>query len=101
MTKEQQDELYYQLALTFVPSVGAKTSKALLERFGNATNVFKAPLKELKVIDGITEIRAKGFRDEEIFKRAAKEVEFVLKHDIQPIYYNHNYNTIIISRKIY
>lgn len=90
-TKEQQDELYYQLALTFVPNVGAKTGRALLDRFGSAANVFKAPSKELKLIDGITEIRAKAFRDEEIFKRAAKEVEFILKHDIQPIYYKHNY----------
>lgn len=91
MTKEQQDELYYQLALTFVPGIGAKIGRALLEHFGSATNIFKAPLKQLIHVDGVTEVRAKGFRDEEIFKKAAKEIEFVLKHDIQPIYYNHNY----------
>ncbi len=91
MTKEQQDELYYQLALTFVPGIGAKIGRALLEHFGSATNIFKAPLKQLIHVDGVTEVRAKGFRDEEIFKKAAKEIEFVLKHEIQPIYYNHNY----------
>jgi len=91
MTKEQQDELYYQLALTFVPGIGAKIGRTLLEHFGSAASIFKAPLKQLIHVDGVTEIRAKGFKDEEIFKKAAKEVEFVLKHDIQPIYYNHNY----------
>lgn len=84
MTKEQQDELYYQLALTFVPGIGAKIGRALLEHFGSATNIFKAPLKQLIHVDGVTEVRAKGFRDEEIFKKAAKEIEFVLKHEIQP-----------------
>ncbi len=91
LTKEEQDEIYYQLALSFVPGVGSKTGRALLERFGSATQVFKSPLKELKTIEGITEIRAKGFKDEAVMDKAGKELEFILKNDIKVLYTDHNY----------
>lgn len=89
--KEQQQELFYQLALTFVPGIGAKTGRALLERFATATNIFKAPLKELRHIDGISEVRAKGFRDPEVFNKAEHELEFVLKNNVQCLFIDHNY----------
>jgi DNA processing protein len=85
------EELFYQLALTYVSGVGAKIGRSLLERFGNAATVFKTPLKELKKVDGITEIKAKGFKDDEVMKKAEHEMKFVLKNNIQPIYTNHNY----------
>jgi DNA processing protein len=77
-----EDELYYRLALSFVPDVGIKRGMALLERFGTAKDIFKAPLKELKKIDGITEERARAFRDESIFSRTEEELKFVQKNNI-------------------
>ncbi|MCW3120874.1 MAG: dprA [Flavipsychrobacter sp.] len=93
LPKEEHEELYYQLALTNVPGIGGKTGRALLERFGDATTVFKTPLKELKQIEGVSELRAKGFKDEEVLKKAEHELNFVLKHDITPIYNNRKYPT--------
>lgn len=91
LPKEEQEELYHQLALTFVPGIGAKTGRALLERFTSATAVFRAPLKELRHIEGISEARVKGFKDPEIFAKAEREIKFILEQDITPIYFNHNY----------
>lgn len=89
--KEQHEELFYQLALTYMPGIGAKTGKVLLERFGSATAVFKTPLKELKHIEGISEVKAKGFRDTEVMNKAEHELDFVIKKDLQTIYTGHNY----------
>jgi len=91
MASEGQQELFYQLALTFVPGIGAKTGRLLLERFGSAEAVFRVPLKDLKHAEGIGEVRAKGFKDPVVMTRAQDELDFVLKHDIQTIYFNKNY----------
>ncbi len=55
LQSEEQSELFYQLALTFVPGIGAKTGRALLSRFGSAAVIFKTPLKELKHAEGVGE----------------------------------------------
>jgi DNA processing protein len=87
----EQEEIFYQLALTFVPGIGVKTGRILLERLQSATAIFKAPLKELKHVDGITELKAKGFRDDEVLKKAEKELAFVQKNDIRVLYTGNNY----------
>jgi len=88
---DDNEELFYQLALTFVPGIGAKTSRVLLERFGTAAAVFKTPLKELKNTEGIGEIKVKGFKDAEVMKKAGQELDFVIKKDIQVILSGNNY----------
>ena len=84
---EEHEELFYQLALTFVPGIGAKTGRVLIDRFGTATNVFKAPIKELRHIEGIGDVKVKAFKEPEVMKRAEKELAFVLKHDIKTYLY--------------
>ncbi|MCD6013142.1 MAG: dprA [Flavipsychrobacter sp.] len=86
----QHEEMFYQLALSYVPSIGTKTGRLLLEQYENATTIFKAPLKELKK-SGISEIKAKGFKDAEVLKKAEDELNFVLKKDIQLIYPGNHY----------
>ena len=88
---DDHEELFYQLALTFVPGIGAKTGRVLLERFGSASAIFKATLKELKHSDGIGEIRAKGFKDAVIKTRAEEELNFILKQGIQVLYTGKDY----------
>jgi DNA processing protein len=90
-TKDQQEELFYQLALTFVLGIGPKTGRALLEHFQTAAAIFRAPVKELKRIDGVTDIKAKSFKDPEVLLKAEKELDFVLKNNIHCLYTNHNY----------
>jgi len=86
LPEQEHDERFYQIALSFIPHVGGKIGRALLAHFGNARNVFHAPVKQLMQIDGITEGRVKAFKDAEILKRVEKEYNFVLKNDIQIIY---------------
>ncbi len=88
LPKEEYEELYHHIALTMVPGIGAKTGRVLLERFGDATSVFKAPLKELKQVDGISEARAKGFRDTDVLQKAEKELGFVIKNNIRALFIN-------------
>lgn len=87
----EHEELYYLMALSFVPGIGTKTGRALIERFGTATNVFRTPLKELKNAEGIGEVKVKGFKSEEILKRAEQELNFLLKNDIQVLSFKGNY----------
>ena len=91
MPANEQNEIYYQLALSFVPGVGAKTGRALLEKYGSAEAVFKVPIKELKNTEGISEVKAKGFRDDALFEMAAKEMDFIVRNDIRTLYSNHNF----------
>lgn len=86
------DEFFHQVALTFVPDVGAKTGRMLYEHYGSATDIFKAPLRELRSLTGIGEAKIKGFRDADIFKRTEEELQFVAKHGINILSFkNGNY----------
>ncbi len=91
LPKEEHEELFYQIALTLVPGIGAKTGRALLEQFGAAATIFKAPLKELMRTDGVSEVRVKGFKSDDVLKRAEQELNFVLKNEIRAIYHKHQY----------
>ncbi len=91
LQKEEHEELFYQLALTMTPGIGAKSGRVLLEHFGNAIEIFKTPLKQLKHVDGIGEVRAKGFRDPEVLTKAEKELAFVLKNNVQTLLVNKNH----------
>lgn len=79
---------FYNLALTFVPNVGIKTIRVLISKFETAENIFKAPLSELKKINGVGELKAKSFKDETIFHQAEKELEFVEKNKIELLFLN-------------
>lgn len=85
------EEQYYQVALSFMPGVGTKIGRALLERYGSATEIFNTPLKDLKKADGMTEVKAKGFKDDEVLRKAEKELDTALKRDIELIYPGNKY----------
>ena len=91
LPKEENEELYYLLALTMVPGIGAKTGRALLGHFGDATSVFRAPLKEIKNVEGIGEVKAKLFRDPAALLLAERELDFVLKNNVQVSVIDKNY----------
>lgn len=83
--ENEHEELFYLLALTFVNGVGSKTARTLMEKYGEAKNIFNRPLSELKTIDGIGEVRVKAFKDQEIFKRAEEELNYVINHNIMVV----------------
>ena len=83
MLPNQETELFYQVALSFVPDVGPKTAKALLSKFKTAKDIFEAPLRELMTINGLTETRVKGFRDPAVMEQTEREIEFAEQNGIQ------------------
>jgi DNA processing protein len=91
MQQPEHDELYYRIALTLVPGIGARIGRGLLEQLGDAAAIFKTPLKQLKNLEGIGEVKAKGFKDAAVFSQAEKEYNYVLKNDIQVLCLNRNY----------
>lgn len=91
MSPEEQSELFYQLALTFVPGIGAKTGRALVAHFGSAKEVFSIPLKQLRHAEGIGETKVKGFTDPAVLARAQEELDFVVANGLRVLYPGNNY----------
>lgn len=80
------ESILYQLALTFVPGIGSKTGRALLEHYGNPANIFKAPLKDIKNIIGISEVHVKAFKEAEPMEKAEEELKFITRHNISTLF---------------
>lgn len=83
-------ELLFQIALTQVPNIGPVHAKNLLEHFGSATNIFQAPLSKLEKLDGIGTLRAKNIKQYKDFNFAEKEIVFINKYKISPLFLNSN-----------
>ncbi|MES2478008.1 MAG: DNA-processing protein DprA [Bacteroidota bacterium] len=81
--QQHKDDLYYQLALSFVPGIGPKFAAGLIEEIGSARAVLQAPLKQLMKVEGMGELRARAIKDETIFVQADKELAFIQSKDIQ------------------
>ncbi|MDB5248183.1 MAG: dprA [Segetibacter sp.] len=79
-------DLLYQIALTLVPNIGAVQAKILVEHFGDAEGVFKASKKELENIEGIGDVRATSLKLFSRFTIAEKEIEFIEKFKIEPLF---------------
>jgi DNA processing protein len=80
------EELIYQIALTMIPNIGSVQAKLLIEHFKKAKEVFKAKKDYLENIEGIGPIRAKSIIAFEHFNEAEKEIAFIEKYKIQPLF---------------
>lgn len=76
-TMKEEQELIYRIALLLADQVGSVLGKRLLERFGSATDVFEAPVSELKLVPGLRSEVMQSLRSKELMSRALKELEFV------------------------
>ena len=81
-----QKELLYQIALTLVPNIGDVNSKVLVNHFGSAQAIFHTAKKDLEALDGIGAIRAESIKKFRDFNRAEKEIEFIKKYKITPLF---------------
>lgn len=79
------NDLLYQLALTRVPQVGDVHAKNLLQVYGSAEAVFKAPKHQLEKLEGIGTIRAKNIKQFTHIKDAETEIAFIEKYRILPL----------------
>lgn len=80
------DDLFYQILLTLVPNIGDVQAKALTETFGDAASIFKAKRKDLEHVGGMGVIRAKGIKTFDGFQAAEKEIAFIEKFKITPLF---------------
>ncbi len=82
------DELLYNIALTKVEKVGAVTAKTLLSYCGNAKEVFKEKKYKLLKIPLVGSMVVNALQKPEVFLKAEKELEFVLKNNIRVLFYS-------------
>lgn len=82
-----QDKLLYEVALTYLPSVGDVLLKGIVSYCGGVKEVFDASHARLKRAPGIGDKRALEILNSDALTRAAEELKFIEKHQIQPIFY--------------
>jgi DNA processing protein len=81
-----QEDLLYQIALTLTPNIGDVNAKALVNHFGNAESIFRAPKKVLESLEGIGSVRADSIKNFKDFNRAEEEIAFIKKYKITPLF---------------
>jgi len=81
------ETLKYEIGITLIPLVGDIVAKKLISYCGSAEAVFNENIKNLRKIPGIGESTIKSIKGESIIHRAEKEIEFLKKFRIQPLYY--------------
>jgi DNA processing protein len=81
------DQRLYQLALQFIPQVGAVTAKTLVSFCGSAEAVFRAGRKELLKIPGIGPSVANAVLNTKALEQAETELHFLEQHGIEQIFY--------------
>lgn len=80
------NDLLYRIALTLVPNIGDIHAKALINIYGDAQSIFEARKKELEHIEGIGTIRAKSIKEFTDYSGAEKEIKFIEKYKITPLF---------------
>jgi DNA processing protein len=86
MTSATEEELLYRIALTQTEHIGHCNGRRLLETFGSAKALFKAPFKQLMAIPGMGIKRATVFSHQPDLKKLQQEITFIKKHNIKPIF---------------
>jgi DNA processing protein len=81
------NELFYKVALSMVPGIGGVLARNLVAYTGSAERVFSEPFKALVKIPGIGEVNAKRIKNNGVFEKAEKELEFIQKYNIDVRFY--------------
>ncbi len=84
------NDLLYQLSLCDVPNIGPVHAKILAEHFDSALEIFRAKYAVLEGIEGIGQIRAASIKKFKEFNKAEKEIAFIERYGIVPLYIRDN-----------
>jgi DNA processing protein len=79
--------LLYQIALTLIPGIGDVLGKKLVSFCGSPDLIFRESSKMLKKIPRISEKLVAAIRNKELLLRAEKEILFLEKYRIRPLWY--------------
>lgn len=81
------EKLKYQIALSLIPGIGCINAKNLVASLGSVEAIFSSNMKTLEKVPGIGSITAKKIVSNDVLEQAAREVEFILKNNIQRAFY--------------
>lgn len=82
-----ENDLLYKIGITLLDGVGDINAKKLIGACGSAEAVFKTKKSHLLRIDGVGEYIAKAVVNHNVLTRAEKEIKFIQKSNIQPLFY--------------
>jgi DNA processing protein len=88
------------LVLKSVNGVGNILIKRLLEKFFCPEKIFSASIKELCLIEGMTEKKAKSIKKAKETEFIKNEIKNVLKENIKFIHYNHSDYPVLLKEII-
>ena len=92
MNALHNNDLIYQLSLSFIPQIGSVQARILIDHFGDAKAIFKAKKDALGRLDGIGTVRANSIKSFTDFNKAEDEIRFMEKYKITPLFLsNKNY----------
>ena len=79
--------LSYQIALTQIQGVGPILAKKLVAYVGSVEGIFSEKKRNLIKISGVGDYVAEQIIKQNVLPRAEKEIEFIKKFKIKPIFY--------------
>ena len=82
-----ENQLIYQVALGMIPGVGSITEKKLIDHTGSLHGIFSEKQSALQKIPGIGVLLSKRILDKELLIAAEKEVNYIVKNNIRPLFY--------------
>jgi DNA processing protein len=91
---ETPENLAHKIAISLIPGIGAITARNLIAYVGSVEGVFQEKEKNLLKIPGVGEVNAQRVVRQNVLERARKEVDYILKNNIQTFFYlDENYPT--------
>jgi DNA processing protein len=78
--------LLHNIALSFIKGVGPVSARALIGYFGSTEEIFKAPVSKLARVPGLGK-RAEQIDLQQALQKAAQELKFVEKNEIDVLFY--------------
>jgi len=82
----QNQNLIYQIGITLVKGIGNIIAKQILENLGEPESLFKEKSRILERIPGISNKVVQEIKNPQVLKQAEKEIAFIEKNKIQPLF---------------
>ena len=79
--------LVFKIALSMIPGIGDVLARNLIAYTGSVEGIFSETVKSLTKIPGIGEVNARRIKENGILAKAEKEIEFILKKNINVLFY--------------
>jgi DNA processing protein len=81
------DSLRYKIGISLIPRIGPVLARRLVTYCGELEGVFKEKHSGLLKVPGLGEKLSRQLKSKEILDKAEKEIEYIKKHDITPVFY--------------